>query len=258
MSLFQDLISDDDVKRIGAVMDYPEHHFDLLARIAGLEPSCDFRHSNLRFVDFRGADLRGFDFTGSDLRYCVKDTTTVIDDTTIFADAVQDWIAAEEVPIVQIMLEARAASNSHTRRRLLGELVANHNSSNHINKFLFQLIESSGRIEIALDFADHLIGEVPDYMLDRIANQLAKLIEKRLAETTRRARNVPAAKVSAEQILQCIEESRSDAMRVILHRVAAFAESMTTRQHESFKDTLELSLGELARAVGYTGNGLTR
>jgi hypothetical protein len=258
MSLFQDFISDDDVKKIGAVLDFPEHHFDLLARLAGLDRGCDFRHTNLRFVDFRGADLRGFDFTGSDLRYCVKDRTTVIDESTVFVDALEEWIEADEVPIVQLMLEARAAGNSMTRRRVLEEMVKNHNSANHINKFLFQVIEGSGRIEVALDFADFLVGPIPEYMIDKIANQLARLIEKRLSETTRRARNVPPPKVAAEQILQSIEESRSDAMRVILNRIGAFAEAKTVRQHDDFKDKVELSLGELARAVNFDGDGLVK
>lgn len=258
MSLFQDFLSNNEVRSITDVLESTEYQFDKLVKLSGLDPGHDFRCANLRFVDFRGADLRGFDFSGSDLRYSLKDDTTTIDSSTLFTDCTQQWVTEDEVPTVQLMLEARDAKNAIARRRILERLVAGGHSATHINKFLLQAIEESTRIEAALDFADYLVGEVPEFMLDRISRQLSSLIVKRISEATRRTRNVPSARVSAEQILQSMEDSKSEVIRAILYRIAAFAEAKTVRQHESFKDSIELSLGELAQAVTYMGDGLER
>jgi formylglycine-generating enzyme required for sulfatase activity len=42
--------------------------FNVLVRLAGLDPARDFRHTDMSGTSMAGADLRGFDFTGADFR----------------------------------------------------------------------------------------------------------------------------------------------------------------------------------------------
>jgi hypothetical protein len=56
-----------DLRTMLAVLDAPTNSFVALVRVAGLEPTQDFRGADLRGVDFGTDDLAGFDFSGADL-----------------------------------------------------------------------------------------------------------------------------------------------------------------------------------------------
>jgi hypothetical protein len=53
--------------KLDSVLSVSEERFDRLLELAGLDPRCDLRFSDLRGVDFAGSVLIGWDFTGSDL-----------------------------------------------------------------------------------------------------------------------------------------------------------------------------------------------
>lgn len=60
--------------------------FSELAKAARLEPSRDFRHSDLRGINLTGSDIRGWDLTGADLRD-VYGVRVQWDESTIFTQA---------------------------------------------------------------------------------------------------------------------------------------------------------------------------
>lgn len=60
--------SPDELRRIVAVLDAKIASFVELSKLAGLDPACDFRGANLRFVNFGEDDLSDFDFSEADLR----------------------------------------------------------------------------------------------------------------------------------------------------------------------------------------------
>jgi exopolyphosphatase/guanosine-5'-triphosphate,3'-diphosphate pyrophosphatase len=61
-------LSETQLRYFRAVLDHPSDDFAELARIAGLDPTVDFKNANLRGLDFGRADLAGFDFSHTDLR----------------------------------------------------------------------------------------------------------------------------------------------------------------------------------------------
>lgn len=213
MKLLEDILTNDDIKSIGKLSAYQEHHFDQLVLIAGLNPKVDLRHANLRMVDFRAADLRGFDFTGADLRYSTRDDSTIIDDSTILSNALIEWITEEEVPIVDRMLEAQAAVSTHSRRRALQDLTDNHSSSNHINKYLVRSIETAGNLEAALDFCDFLIGPLSPDIMHSVSLKITGLLVKKRSEILRRTRRKGTTGLAVEKLIEQLSRSESAALQ---------------------------------------------
>jgi|HubBroStandDraft_1064217.scaffolds.fasta_scaffold00296_32 formylglycine-generating enzyme required for sulfatase activity len=84
--------SEDELRRIAAVLRAPTHSFSELASVAGLDPACDLVGADLRGVNFRTDDLARYNFTGADLRAAdfsaarlagaIFDRTTIVDETT--------------------------------------------------------------------------------------------------------------------------------------------------------------------------------
>lgn len=123
MNLLMDIPSDSELDAIQRVSNSEEMRFHQVVGLVGLDPSCDFRFANLRRVDFRGADLRGFDFTGADLRFSVRDSATVVDNSTIFVDAQEMWVDVElRTPTVDLMLAVERATSSIERKRAIESL----------------------------------------------------------------------------------------------------------------------------------------
>lgn len=69
-----------------AILEADTSNFVELGRIAGLDPSKDYRFANLERSDFSDCDIRSFDFTGADLTNSTG-TNVVWDETTILTDA---------------------------------------------------------------------------------------------------------------------------------------------------------------------------
>lgn len=213
MQLFTDIISDKELDSIIQVASYEEHHFDMLARLAGLDPAQDFQHSNLRMVDFRGADLRGFNFTGSDLRFSTKDGRTIIDETTVFDDAEIEWIEEDEVQVVQIMLEAQAATSFDSRRRALNRLSESANTTAHVNKFLVKSIEATNNLDAAIDFADFIVGDLSATHLKTINEKIASLLDKKARSSVSRSNRRGSEIIAAEQIFRRLENASGPVLK---------------------------------------------
>jgi len=79
-------LAPDDKALMKALMDAETDNFVELGAMVGLDPSKDYRFSDLRGVDFSNCDLRDFDFTGADLTNSTG-TATIWDETTILKDA---------------------------------------------------------------------------------------------------------------------------------------------------------------------------
>jgi len=69
---------------ITRILEADTQKFTELVKIAGLDPSRDFRYSNLAGVDFSGADLSGFDFTGASIEGATFDGALI--SKAIFTD----------------------------------------------------------------------------------------------------------------------------------------------------------------------------
>jgi hypothetical protein len=230
------MLSADELASIDAITRHEDRQFDHLVRMAGLDPKTDLRFANLRLVDFRGADIRGFDFSGADLRYSTKDQLTLIDDTTKFDDAIIDWIEEDEVPIVQRMLEAQAATSSSSRRQALEELVNNYSSSSHINKYLLKSIENSGSIEACLDFCDYLVGELPTAFVANVGHKLALLVEKKAKEAARRTGRKSTALLSVEPIVERLEKARSITVKTLYSALLKYETDKLEKNPEIFNE----------------------
>jgi len=61
------MLSDEEKLILHKLIAADDASFTDLVRIAGLDPSKDFRGANLRKVDFTGCNLTGYDFTGTDM-----------------------------------------------------------------------------------------------------------------------------------------------------------------------------------------------
>src|SRR5262249_2756008 len=62
-------LSDADRNKLTALYESETACFSDLVRVSGLNPSVDFRFSDLTGVDFGGSDLRGYNFVGANLSY---------------------------------------------------------------------------------------------------------------------------------------------------------------------------------------------
>lgn len=249
MNLLVDILTDDELVRLRGLVEYQEIFFNELVNIAGLDPSTDFKYCNLRFVDFRRADLRGFDFTGSDLRYSTKDSNTIVDETTVFSETLLEWLEPDEVPIVEVMLEAQAATNSESRRRALRKLIDQPASSSHINKYLVSSVKNSGTLDAAIDFADHLIGDIPPYLEDELRASMASIIEGKASKTRARSRRLGLEKLSVNAVVERIGNARSKFLRNYYSDLANYALSKAENQTGSARSHLELSMAELVSAL---------
>lgn len=74
--------------KIKEIFESDVENFVELAKMNGLDPASDFRHTNMADVDFSNCDIRGFDFTGADLTgshgvNVIWDETTIIEDSDI-------------------------------------------------------------------------------------------------------------------------------------------------------------------------------
>src|SRR5258708_6189579 len=64
-----DWLNNNDRSKLKSVYESETACFSDLVKISGLNPSIDFRFSDLTAVDFSGSDLRGYNFAGANLSY---------------------------------------------------------------------------------------------------------------------------------------------------------------------------------------------
>lgn len=82
----QDRLSAANISVLNDICSSQSENFNELTVLAGLDPTNDFRFSDLRGIDFSNSNLCGYDFTGSDLRGCFG-SNIIWDNSTSLTDA---------------------------------------------------------------------------------------------------------------------------------------------------------------------------
>nr|WP_253913194.1 pentapeptide repeat-containing protein [Pseudoruegeria sp. HB172150] len=175
--------------------------------MSGLDPRNDFKFSDLRRLNLCGADLRGFDFTGSDLRQCVRNGNTLIDDTTVFDDALVEWIDVETLPIVMKMQEVEAASGPEPRQKLLTELVAEFGKTSHVVSYMVSAASKAQTLDEFLDFALFLPEKVTTNQSATLRSAGLKLLKKKLSQSRSRTGRGATAIFAIENIVAKLQQA---------------------------------------------------
>lgn len=207
--LVEDFLTDGEREAIKAVLAKSDIRFSALAAIAGLNPAEDFKYSDLRFLNFCGADLRGFNFTGSDLRGSIKDSHTIIDETTIFHEALVEWVSAEDAPIVELMMRVQGASSSATRKSSLDELEKKFGKSNHVVAFV---INAAAEADSAYDFVDYvefLPQQLTPDLRAKVIDAGVRALNRKFAQSRARTRREATVSMSANKIADRLSEARN-------------------------------------------------
>ena len=225
MFLLDDILSGEDQSAIERVISSDSPRFDLLVKVAGLDPRTDFVFTDLRSLNFCGADLRGFNFTGSDLRKAIRNKTTLIDETTIFVNAKVEWIDAESLPIVAKMQEIEAAVGSERRKFLLGELTTEFGRSTHVVTFLVAAAASAATLDDFLDFALFLPSSPTVEQSRTLSISAQKLLKKKLAQSKRRTGRDKTAIFAVEKITDRLKMSRNSLGESIYNNLAEIVNS---------------------------------
>lgn len=249
--LLEDVLSDDDVRAIDAVLGSDLWRFDELVRISGLDPQIDFQYSDLRCLDMRGADLRGFDFTGSDLRQCVINKATLTDETTILGGAILDWIEVEALPIVQTMQEIEIASSSERRQALLTNLITEHGRSHHVVTYMAKAAGNAKEIEQFLDFVTQLPANLTVDQMSVIRKQGQKLLSKKFKQTRSRTRRDKTAIFAVQPVFDRLKDSPGELGQVLFGYVAEVVNAK--KQAKILRGTAMLEPGDLEAAFSRIG-----
>lgn len=101
------ILTDEQKGVVRALREASASDFATLVALAGLDPSRDFRHANLRGVDFGAADLAGFDFTGADLTGA--DMSRASKAGAVFGDAGVGGVDEEGAPLITLRPYQRRA-----------------------------------------------------------------------------------------------------------------------------------------------------
>lgn len=231
-------ISEQSRRHLEGIVEANDATFSNLSKIGGLDPKLDFRYANLRDVDFRDSDLRGFDFTGSDLLGAIKNSTTKIDETTIFAGAQISWIEGESSNIVDKMIEIQASQSSVTRRKLLAELQEQYRSAEHIRQFLMTSMRKSASIEAFFDYANcvHTSNDASVNMV--IREEFRRLVDTRGVGPSRGRRKLAKTPYGLDLILRLLDESINPFLRSVAEQV--------------FQDSSSISRASILNATGGT------
>lgn len=212
-------ISAEHLEYLQRIVESSDVTFSRLSLLAGLNRAKDFRHANLRDVDFRGSDLRGFDFTGSDFTGAIKNSSTLIDESTIFTDARLAWIEAESSNIVTKMLEIQAAQSSATRRKLLSELQEQYRSANHIRQFLITSMRKANSIEAFFDFANAIHTSDDSDINNVIREEFRRLVENKGAGSSKGRKKLAHTPYGLDLITKLLDESINPFLRKVAENV---------------------------------------
>lgn len=218
--LLEDMLSEEDLQAIHAVLESNEPRFDKLVALSGLDPSHDFTFSDLRGVNFCGADLRGFNFTGCDLRECVRNANTVIDDSTIMDGAEVGWIELEALPIVVKMQEVETVSNSVDRQRLLNELVGEFGKTTHVITYMVSAACRAKTFEEFLDFAQVLPPSLSSGQSEQLGVASIKLLRKKVSQSKSRTRRNATTGFAIDEIALKLRQTPGSLAESIYRRLA--------------------------------------
>jgi hypothetical protein len=237
--LFDDILTSEELASMDAVHASNSTRFDTLVHLAGLDPSEDFRFSQLQRLDLRGADLRGFDFTSSDLRQSVIDPLTIIDNSTLLEGAQVDWIEAEALPIVRKMQEIEATSSSEKRLVLLHTMISMHGRTDHVVTYLVRAAIAAKQIETFLDFATNLPTQLSSEQIEQLIAHGMKLLDKKFKKAQSRTRRDRTAVFAVEPIAKRLQESPGGFGTRLFGQLAKVMNTKAETIHLSGTATLE-------------------
>ena len=218
MRLVEDYLSADDLEAIEQVLTSENPRFDLLVKLSGLNPRSDFKYSDLRRLNFCGADLRGFDFSGADLRQSVRNSSTLIDETTVLDNALVDWIEIEALPIVMKMQKIESASSSERRQQLLGDLTTEFGRTTHVITYMVSAAARAKTLDEFLDFCLYLPQSLTRDQSETLRPVALKLLKRKIAESKRRTGREKTAIFALDKIVEKLQFSNNSlAERVYSH-----------------------------------------
>lgn len=201
----EEFISQEATSAISRVAQSDDWSFNALVELSALDPSRDFRYTDLRGLDLRFADLRGFDFTGADLRECLKNEETQIDETTTFTGADLDWLHENETPIVDKMFQIENEISPKKRQRLLVELCTQYRSERHTQRYLRNLVNNTDSVETLFDLLDFFEPKSPLEKVD-VSTTIVKFALKTIKLRGSRSA-IPHSTSNFARFIERIEES---------------------------------------------------
>ena len=215
----QFVISPKYVLKLKEIVNSNDATFGVLASISELDPKVDFRFADLKDVDFQDSDIRGYDFTGADLLGAIKNSNTLIDDTTIFESARVAWIEAESRDIISVMQQIQNASSSKARQKLLAELQERYRSATHIRQFLITSMKKATSIEAFFDFANSVHSNDDLSINIVIRDELYRLIDKNGAGFSKGRRKLEQTPYGFDLIQRLLDEAINPFLREVAGRI---------------------------------------
>ena len=257
--LIEDIITNEEYEAVERVLSSLEFRFDRLAILAGLDPTQDFKYSDLRTLNFCGADLRGYDFTGSDLRDCAIDVNTKIDETTVLTDAEVRWIDEGDLPIVQLMMDVSHASSSDNRAHSLAKLEERFGKTDHVIQFVVNAASETDNLDCYLDYLDFLPASLPARQTVKLVEQGERVLRKRLSRARARTGRDATKIFAISMILDRLRESSDSFAEAWYENLALTADDLTQTQAlqgtviEPKEELLVSSLRKLTKAGRKSG-----
>lgn len=251
MRLAEDLLTHKELEAIELVSKSGNPRFDLLVKLSGLNPKQDFTFSDLQRLNMCGADLRGFDFTGSDLRHCAKNANTLIDESTILADTVTDWIELEALPIVTKMQEVQTATVSEKRMAILNELVGEFGKTTHVVTYMVTAASNANALDEFIDFAMFLPSELTEGQAGRLRQTAEKLLKKKLSLSKSRTRREGTTLFALENIAARLKESEGTLASKMFSHLAEVVNAK--HQTVQFEGTANIERADMEKAFAKIG-----
>jgi len=205
--LLEDYLTTEERQAIDAVLSSNSMKFDHLVQLAGLDPKSDFKFSDLRALNFCGADLRGFDFTGSDLRRAAKDERTQIDESTIFTNALVEWVDERDLPIVLLMREVESAADSQGRQKALETLEKKYGKTDHVVSFVVNAACEAGSTQAFLDYVEFLPPSLSSTQVRKLITAGERVLNRKFAKSRSRTRREATTIFAANTIVDRLEKS---------------------------------------------------
>jgi len=216
-------ITPDVFKLVVRYLEFEGANFNERVKFLGLDPTNDFRFSDLSGVDFSGANLCGFDFTGADLRGATGanvqwDRTTILKDTdtgdSLFAFRLQhekfDKFLAENPEVAKTferLREANAQLEERVRQRTREMTSANR-----------RLAAQWARLQRANALKREILGTVPHVMRNSLSVIIgrAEILERILSDPDHTVENAQAQikhiHSAADRLTEMVESFIADAM----------------------------------------------
>jgi hypothetical protein len=230
--------------------------FGNLVIISGLDPEVDFRFLDLAGLDLRGEDLRGFNFSGSDLRGCLRNSKTVIDETTVFMDAKLAWLDVDEPQIVTVMAEVEGSRDHSSRRRKLSKLSSDFRSPNHVRIYLRNLIDTTRSVDAFFDYLD-FFEPMNAEDVQTVASGLTRFSELSVKQAGRTRRYLSPSVTSFRRLLDRISESSNPIAQDAFNRYLKKLDAEGRTDRNSNHDMTDRDFSKLMVSISEAGGQST-